>query len=75
MSAVRKSTQSVLKLQVDNGVNAKGIPVTATRTFDDFSGALTDDTVLEIGTALGALQSHEVAAVKRVDTVELAAEG
>ena len=53
----------------------RGHHITATRTFDDFSGALTDDTVLEIGTALGALQSHDVAAVKRVDTVELAAEG
>ncbi len=32
MAAVRKNTQSVLKLQVDNGVNAKGIPITAPRT-------------------------------------------
>ena len=72
MAATRKSTSTALKLYVENGLGKDGTPNYAIRTFGNIAGDITDDAALDIGQSLGALQSHTLGPVKRVDTVELA---
>ena len=54
-----KSTKLVLKV------------VTASRTFGNVNPAISDDDLLAIGGKLGALQSHTLATVNRVDSASL----
>lgn len=73
MATVRKDSATNIKLSVENGVNAAGKTVLAARSFDGFAPDITDDLALELGTELGAMQEHEVHAVRRVDAAELVA--
>ena len=73
--AAKKDTQSTkLVLKVVTGTDAKGKALTAQRTLASVNPAISDDDLLAIGSKLGALQSHAIAAVSRVDSASLVEE-
>ena len=70
--AAKKETQSTkLVLRVVTGVATSGKAITASRTYSAVNPAITDDDLLDVGTKLGALQSHDVQTISRVDTATL----
>lgn len=71
MAAKKTELATKLSISVVTGQKADGTMITATRTVGNINPSLTDADMLDIGTDLGALQKHEVAAVKRIDSAEL----
>lgn len=70
--AEKKNITAKLVLQVAAGEDKSGQPVYSQRTFQHISPELATDDAYALGTALGALQSHEVIRVSRVENAELA---
>lgn len=71
--AVNKVEQtSRLIVKVETGINTAGQPVYRQRSFANLNPALSDEDVLAIGTALGALQQYRIEAVGRQDNAILA---
>ena len=68
---VRMSEGSVLKLKVENGVNAKGTIQYAVRTIADVNSKLSDADALQLATDIGKLQKYTVHSVHRSDTAQL----
>lgn len=71
MAAKKTELATKLSLAVVTGQKPDGTMTTATRTVGNINPSLSDADMLDIGTDLGALQKHEVTAVKRIDTAEL----
>ena len=71
MAAKKTELATKLSISVLTGQKPDGTMTTATRTVGNINPSLTDADMLDIGTDLGALQKHEVAAVKRIDSAEL----
>ena len=72
--AAKKETQSTkLVLKVVTGTSSSGKAITSSRTFSAVNPAATDDDMLDVGAALGALQAHDVQTISRVDTATLVA--
>ena len=70
--AAKKETQSAkLIIDVVTGTSSSGKSITKARTFSAVNPAATDDDMLDVGAALGALQAHDVKTIKRVDTATL----
>ena len=67
----RKSSASVLKIEVVTGTSASGAAIHSTRTISDINPALADADFLDIGNKIAALQAHDVQAIKRSDTATL----
>ncbi|MDY6267944.1 MAG: DUF1659 domain-containing protein [Selenomonadaceae bacterium] len=71
MAAKKDSKSTKLVLKVVTGTDADGKALTASRTFGNVNPAISDDDLLAIGGKLGALQSHTIATVNRVDSASL----
>ena len=74
MAVKRKEAGTKLLLQVETGVNAKGVATYSMRTFAHINPELADADALQIGTALGALQKHAVNSIHRQDAAKLGEE-
>ena len=76
MAGVMKTPgPTVLKIEVETGINAKGSAVYSARMISDINPDISDADALQIATAFGGLQSHAVRAIHRSDTARLATEG
>jgi len=70
--AVQKSgAETKLIVKVETGTTASGAPAYGQRTFTHINPELADADVLELGKALGALQSYPVGSVNRQDAAKL----
>ena len=71
MAATATSSATTLKLMVENGVNASGKVLYASRSLSGINPALTDDDAYDIGKDLAGLQDHTFSHVQRVNTINL----
>lgn len=71
MAVQRNNASGKLLLKVATGTDKKGATVYSERSFAHLNPVLSDTDALEIGQKLGALQSHDVAAVSRQDNAQL----
>ncbi|MCI6086528.1 DUF1659 domain-containing protein [Selenomonas sp.] len=73
MAAKKESQSTKLVIKVVTGTASSGKAITSSRTYSAVNPAVTDDDMLDIGAKLGALQSHDVSTISRVDTATLVA--
>ncbi len=73
MAVQRNDAESKLIIRVGTGTTVNGATVYSPRTFTRINPALGDADVLEIGSALGALQVYPVGSVNRQDAAKLEA--
>ena len=71
MAAQKESQSAKLIVNVVTGTASSGKAITKARTFSMVNPAVSDDDMLDAGAKLGALQSHDVSTIKRVDTATL----
>ena len=70
--AVKKEQTAKLVLKVQTGTGSNGVAVYNQRSFAHISPSVSDDDLLDIAQALGALQMYPVGAISRQDAAELA---
>lgn len=71
MAITKVDLETKMILKVQTGVTAAGKPAYAQRSLKHINPALGNDDFLDIGEAIGGLQSHEVASVARQDQANL----
>lgn len=71
MAVIKKDAKTVLAVKVLTGTTSSGKSKYAERSFSSINPAVTDDDLLTVGTAIGALQSHDVKFIIRRDTCSL----
>ena len=74
MAAKKEDASTKLVVKVVTGVATSGKAITANRSFSAVNPAVTDDQMLDVGTKIGALQSHDVQAITRIDTANMVAQ-
>ena len=71
MAITKVDLETKMILKVQTGVTAAGKPAYAQRSLKHINPALGNDDLLDIGEAIGGLQSHEGASVARQDQANL----
>ncbi|TCS76700.1 DUF1659 domain-containing protein [Pectinatus cerevisiiphilus] len=74
MATVKKDLSTSLIIKVENGITESGKTKYAQRSFSAINPAVSDDNLLNAGTAIGALQAHTLGTVVRQDTCTLSQE-
>ncbi len=63
--------QTRLQLRLQVGVDDKGNPKFATRSFSNLKPGAENEQLFLLGQSLTGLQEHDLSAIRRVDEVEL----
>lgn len=71
MAAKKEEQKTQLVLHVITGTGSSGKAITKARTFSAVNPAISDDDMLDIGAALGNLQSHALSTIQRIDKANL----
>ena len=71
MATQRTNIKPSLKIKVENGTTDTGAVKYATRTYSSINPEISDDDLLAIGQGLGALQTHDVGDVQRVENATM----
>ncbi len=74
MAVTKTATKCALQIKVQSGLNPDGSTKYSTRSLGVINTAVTDDKLYAFGALFGALQSHPVDGLFRVDTASLAEE-
>lgn len=72
MAVVKTPTNSVLRIQLQTGVNTEGDPVYRTRSFNNVKANAQDQNLFDVADVLTGLQQYTLVAVMRVDNAQLA---
>lgn len=71
MATQRTNITTSLKIKVENGTTNTGTVKYATRTFSSINPEISDEDLLAVGQDLGALQTHDVGDVQRVENATM----
>lgn len=74
MAVVKTPTNSVLRIQLQTGVNAEGDPIYRNRSFNNIKANALDQDLFDVADVLAGLQQHTLVAIMRVDNAQLAEE-
>lgn len=69
--AVKQDVECKIIIKVLSGISSTGQNTYTQRTFSNINPELTDDDVLDIGTKLAGLQSHDLGSVYREDSAQI----
>lgn len=71
MAVNKVPTGTVLRLQLQTGVDTEGNPVYRNKSLNYVNPTAADQDVFDVATALGGLQEHPVNAISRIDSARL----
>lgn len=72
MAVTKIQNNSVLRLELQVGVNAGGNPVFRTKSLSNVKPGASDQHLFDVATALADLQLHPLNDIARVDSAQLA---
>ena len=71
MATQRTNITTSLKIKVENGTTNTGTVKYATRTVSSINPEISDEDLLAVGQGLGALQSHDVGDIQRLENATM----
>ena len=74
MAVINSVVSSGLRVMVQVGMNAGGLPIIRARNFTGVKIQATDEAVYNVGVKIGELQQHPVSAIRRAVESDLIAQ-